>query len=122
MRNYMFLTDVANSLCGEDHIIKGISVYTNSADPKSKMEQSQNSSRSAGYGGSNNNSRSSYGGSNSMRQSYGNHMGNGSHRGQHMPDHWSSQGSGSSRGYGEGNDSYSSSSYTHGDTYSGNIN
>lgn len=31
------LTDVASSLCGEDHIIKGVSVFTSSADPKTKQ-------------------------------------------------------------------------------------
>lgn len=36
--------DVAQSLCGEDHIIKGISVHVSNAAPKSET-------RGGGYGG-----------------------------------------------------------------------
>lgn len=40
--------EVAQSLCGEDHIIKGVSVHVSNAAPKSEMNRQQN------YGGGSN--------------------------------------------------------------------
>lgn len=44
-------TDVAASLCGEDHIIKGVSVFTSSADPKTKQPPTNQGYSGAGSPG-----------------------------------------------------------------------
>nr|XP_039248483.1 TAR DNA-binding protein 43-like [Styela clava] len=68
-RPFAFITfddeDVAASLCGEDHIINGVSVFTSSADPKSKspaQNQGFNNNMGASGGGASGGFYSSGGG------------------------------------------------------------
>ncbi|XP_041675840.1 LOW QUALITY PROTEIN: TAR DNA-binding protein 43-like [Drosophila eugracilis] len=79
-RAFSFVTfldpDVAQSLCGEDHIIKGASVHVSNAAPKAEQNknqhgQSYNNSGRNGYQRGNN-QRSSYGGENSIIGNDGN--------------------------------------------------
>jgi len=62
-RAFSFVTfldpEIAQSLCGEDHIIKGVSVHVSNAAPKADGNRSQN------YGNSMNNRNQNYGGGNS---------------------------------------------------------
>lgn len=59
-RAFSFVTfldpEIAQSLCGEDHIIKGVSVHVSNAAPKADGNRSQN------YGNSMNNRNQNYGG------------------------------------------------------------
>ncbi|XP_017070221.2 TAR DNA-binding protein 43-like [Drosophila eugracilis] len=109
-RAFSFVTfldpDVAQSLCGEDHIIKGASVHVSNAAPKAEQNknqqgQSYNNTGRNGYQRGNN-QRSSYGGENSI---IGND-GNNSTTGYGMGDN--NYGGNSGEGYhANGNNNYS---------------
>lgn len=79
-RAFSFVTfldpEIAQSLCGEDHIIKGVSVHVSNAAPKSELNRSNNFNSSnmsqnhrgggGGSGGSGGNSSGGGGGGNQM--------------------------------------------------------
>ncbi|CRK97850.1 CLUMA_CG011225, isoform B [Clunio marinus] len=78
-RAFSFVTfldpEIAQGLCGEDHIIKGVSVHVSNAAPKSESNRSQNygnNSNGSNYGGGRGgNGGGGYGGSNFNRNDYG---------------------------------------------------
>lgn len=75
-RAFSFVTfldpENAQSLCGEDHIIKGVSVHVSNAAPKAESSRNQN------YGGSmNNRNQSHYGHNSNSNSNNGGGSGNG---------------------------------------------
>lgn len=99
-RAFSFVTfldpEVAQSLCGEDHIVKGNSVFVSNAAPKSQENKHYNHHNSSGHGGGNNYHQQRGGGggggggnnSNSGNQNHMNHHDNGPYsqnRGYNMP-------------------------------------
>jgi hypothetical protein len=92
-RAFAFVTfldpDVAQALCGEDHIIKQVSVHVSEASPKSDMNNR------GGYTGHNNMGMNQRGGSGRDQKGYGNQYGgggNGGHMYHHPQQHHQSGG------------------------------
>lgn len=78
-RAFSFVTfldpEVAQSLCGEDHIVKGVSVHVSNAAPKS--DSNRNFHNNSGY----NNHHNSRGGGGGGGHGGGNHIGSGNNSG-----------------------------------------
>ncbi|XP_017045351.1 TAR DNA-binding protein 43 isoform X1 [Drosophila ficusphila] len=133
-RAFSFVTfldpDVAQSLCGEDHIIKGVSVHVSNAAPKAEQNRNQQA-QSYNYNSTNGFGMHSY-------HPQGNHMNtgrNGHHRGNNQHSAHGSENtiiannhsSNGSAGYGMGGNSYGGNSgggYHNGSNHStgGNVN
>lgn len=67
-RAFSFVTfldpEVAQSLCGEDHIIKGVSVHVSNAAPKNESQRNQNNNSNNMYNNRGNNHNNNNGNSN----------------------------------------------------------
>lgn len=92
-RAFSFVTfldpEIAQSLCGEDHIIKGVSVHVSNAAPKA-----QDSNRNQNYGNS---------GMNNRNQNYGGGGGSGNERGNYNSNYNRNNDFGGPRGGGGSN-------------------
>lgn len=87
-RAFSFVTfldpEVAQSLCGEDHIIKGVSVHVSNAAPKSEPNRSHNNQSSQNNNNNNNGNSSNL---NSNNAGASNNNNNPQHSAQHNPQH-----------------------------------
>lgn len=116
-RAFSFVTfldpEIAQSLCGEDHIIKGVSVHVSNAAPKADGNRNQNfgnpmNPRSQNYGGTgnsapynNSNYRNDFGGSRSGGSNNSN-MGSSGNNGNFMPNNPPNSSGGNAWGSGGG--------------------